>query len=483
MLDRLRSFQDVLAAAIADMAEHGFDSIERIAKWTRELRMAAERSMISPQSLEDQMRQGLAAIYRRMVDQGGIFKYNPGVERFTLENIKPTLRSELDRRIIASANLIKLNRAEAIEKTLRRFQGWSTSIPPGGVSAETRAEVKANVRKSLASLNWEERRVLIDQGHKLTASLSEILATDGGAIAAEWRSNFRQPGYDARPDHVERDGKFYLVRDSWAHQVGFVKKGPNGYYDEHEAVGQLPFCRCYAIWKFSLRDLPTDMLTAKGKAALAGAREQAARADATSEGVYATKAKNMHSNATKGHLASGGGVSEGVAGAQAHKGRARADSADFPHGGSSIPVPVDRDHDVAWMFVVSRNCERLYADRTLPRSITIKGKTFDPAQLGWAHERAEWLHMMRMVAAFLDLYGRHPGDQERVEIYLVSHQFGIAAEHEEADRMGVDWDAWEAWSRGELARLEHRAIRRPPIDPHVKPAPHDRREPMENVAA
>ena len=33
-------------------------------------------------------------------------------------------------------------RREAIAKTLRRFEGWSTSIQPGGVSAEKRAEVR-----------------------------------------------------------------------------------------------------------------------------------------------------------------------------------------------------------------------------------------------------------------------------------------------------------------------------------------------------
>jgi hypothetical protein len=267
-----QTFQEVLAAAIADIVESGYDSAERIEGWMRKLRLAAETSLISAASLEQQLRDGLAAVYRRMVDQGGALRYNPGVERFTLEKLRPALRGELDRRILASANLIKLNRAQAIDKTLQRFQGWSTSIPKGGVSGESRAEVKANVRKSLASLPFEERRVLIDQGHKLTAAISEIIATDGGAIAAEWHSNFRTPGYDYREDHRERDGKFYLIRDSWAHRAGLVKKSNAGYFDEHEAPGQLPFCRCWAIYRFALRDLPPEMLTAKGKAALASVR-------------------------------------------------------------------------------------------------------------------------------------------------------------------------------------------------------------------
>jgi len=281
---RDQSFQEVLAAAIDDLLANGFDSMERVDRWTRELRAAAERSLVSPESLEQQLRDGLAAIYRRMVDEGGILRFNQGVERFTLDKVKPTLRAELERRTMASANLIKLNRAESIEKTLRRFQGWSTSIPPGGVSGETRREIKKTVRKSLASLPFEERRVLIDQGHKMTAAISEIIASDGGAIAGRWRSHWRQAGYNYRPDHKDRDDKIYLIRDSWAHAAGLVRKGSVGYYDEVTAAGQEPFCRCYLIWLYNLRDLPADMLTAKGRAALgdaqARARADTARTDA-----------------------------------------------------------------------------------------------------------------------------------------------------------------------------------------------------------
>lgn len=266
------SFYDVLTAAIDDMIEKGFDSVERIERWTRELRAAAERSMVDPAVLEQTLRDGLASIYRKMVDRGGAMKFNPGVERFTIEKLRPILRSELDRRIMASASLIRLNRQQSIDKTLQRFQGWSTSLPPGGVSGETKRDVKTNVRKSLASLPFEERRVLIDQGHKLAASINEIIATDGGAIAGRWRSHWRQAGYNYREDHKERDEQVYLVRDSWAHQAGLVTPGIVGYYDDVTAVGQEPFCRCYMIWLYALRDIPADMLTAKGKEASTDAK-------------------------------------------------------------------------------------------------------------------------------------------------------------------------------------------------------------------
>lgn len=265
-------FQTTLDQAVEDMLAHGFDSVERVEMWTRRLREAARRALISPELLDEMLKERLASIYRRMVERDGILKFNPGVERFTYQRIKPKLRAELDRRIMASANLIRLNRDEAIEKTLRRFQGWSTSLPRGGVSAETRAEVKANVRKSMRSLPFEERRVLIDQGHKLVASINDVIAVDGGAIAAKWRSNWRQPGYDYREDHRERDDRIYLIRDSWAARAGLVKPARGvGHSDDVTQPGQEPFCRCYFVYLYNLADLPADMLTAKGKAALSSA--------------------------------------------------------------------------------------------------------------------------------------------------------------------------------------------------------------------
>jgi hypothetical protein len=267
-----RSFQQVLAAAIADLVEHGFDSLDRIERWKHELRQAAERSLASTAELDLMLRDALAAIYRRMIDRGQILKTNPGVERFTLDRVRPALRSELDRRIVAAANLIKLNRREAIDQTIRRFEGWSTSIPNGGTGAANKGKARKEIRKSVAGLPFVERRVLIDQGHKLTASLNEILATDGGAIAGRWSSRWRQPGYNYREDHKERDREVYLVRDSWAQAAGFVKPGRAGYYDKITPAGFEPFCRCSVVWLYNLRDVPREMITEKGKAALASAR-------------------------------------------------------------------------------------------------------------------------------------------------------------------------------------------------------------------
>lgn len=267
-----RDYFATITAAVNDLVEHGFDSMERVDYWTGEIRKAAERAHASPERLQQMLSDYLTLIYRRLVDRGEVARYHPGIARFTVDQLRPQLRAELDRRIMAAANLIKLKRAAAMEKTLQRFQGWSTSIPAGGTRNADRAEVKDNIKKALRSHTFEERRVLTDQGHKLTASISEVVAAGGGAIALVWHSHWRQVGYNYREDHKDRDGLVYLMRASWAVERGLVKPGPAGYYDKVTAVAEEPFCRCYAQYLYNLRDLPEDMITQRGREQLEAAR-------------------------------------------------------------------------------------------------------------------------------------------------------------------------------------------------------------------
>lgn len=262
---RKKTFYDIVTEAVNDMALHGFDSAERVAYWTERLRLAAAGATKSTADMTAMLRRALETIYLRLVDQGGVLRATPGVSRFTIERVKPTLRAELDRRILASASLIRLNKEEAIEKTIRRFQGWATSIPKGGSAEPEKQEAKASIRKSITSLPYVERRVLIDQGHKLGSAICNVVATGNGAIAATWKSNFAQPGYDYREDHRERSGKIFLIRDSWAHAKGLVKSGADGYTDDITQPAEEPFCRCRYVYIFHLRQLPADMITAKGR--------------------------------------------------------------------------------------------------------------------------------------------------------------------------------------------------------------------------
>jgi hypothetical protein len=135
-----------------------------------------------------------------------------------------------------------------------------------------RNDTKHDIRKALASLPFEERRVAIDQGHKLISDINNLVALDGEAIAAEWHSKWRQRGYDYREDHKERDLLVYAVRGCWAVEKGLIKPGPAGYTDEITRPAEEPFCGCYYRYIYNLRDLPANMLTEKGKEALQAAR-------------------------------------------------------------------------------------------------------------------------------------------------------------------------------------------------------------------
>ena len=271
------TFYETVTAAIRDITEHGYDSEHRVQFWTEQIRAAALASLTPPEVLEKALRDTLTAAYRRNVEQGAILRHHPGISRFTLERIKPKLRPELDRRIMASANLIKLSRQASIEKTLQRFAGWSTSVPIGGSDAVEKSAVKSDIRKALVSLPYAERRVAIDQGHKLLASINEIVSVEAGALAGRWRSRWRQAGYNYREDHKERDEHVYAVRGNWALAKGLMKAGPDGYTDDITKPGEEINCRCFMVFIYALRDLPADMLTAKGKTAL-GATQAEIRA-------------------------------------------------------------------------------------------------------------------------------------------------------------------------------------------------------------
>ena len=261
-------FYRLLTEAVAEFAEYGFTSMERVDYWSQRIREAAFAALVPQPVLEAELRSALTTAYRREVDLGHILKRHKGVSPFTLDKIKPRLRPELDRRIMASASQIKLNRTEAVETTIRRWQGWATSIPPGGSDAVGRVETKQKIRKSLAALPFEERRVAIDQAHKLVSDISDIIANDNGAIAGEWESNFRQRGYDYREEHKERDRKVYLIRGTWAVQRRLVKAGPAGFMDEITRPGEEVSCGCRYRYFYDLDQLPANMLTAAGLAAL-----------------------------------------------------------------------------------------------------------------------------------------------------------------------------------------------------------------------
>jgi len=273
----MASLFDTVADAINDFVENGYDSPQRVDYWSHLIRQAALVEMGSDIEIAARLRGSLDDLFRRLVDNGELLRRHPGVSRFTLERVKPALRAELTRRIMAATDLIKLDRENAVGLMERRFRAWMTSLPVNGTNVKgVKVPINVNVRKSIASLPYYQRRLVIDQGAKFTANLSEILAVDGGALAAEWRHIAPRASYTPRPEHVARDRQWYLIKGSWAHQQGLVKPGRNGYWDDvPDKAGMLINCSCWIIWAHALRDLPDEMLTARGRAELARIRKAA----------------------------------------------------------------------------------------------------------------------------------------------------------------------------------------------------------------
>ena len=264
---KFKTFNEVVMAAIKDFSEHGFDSISRLEKWQREITYAADRESNTTQ-VDERLKETLGRIFNQQITKGGILKRHK-LSAWKLESIKPSLRNELDRRIMASAQLIKLNREAMIQKTLQRFAGWSTSLPMGGSDAVDKRTEAENIKKSFHSLSYEVRRLSIDQGHKLKASLDDIVARDAGAIAGIWHCRHGGAAYDNRIDHLKRENHIYFVRDSWAMRDGYIKPAGNQYMDEITAPGQEVYCSCNYEWLYSVADLPSECITVKGRELIA----------------------------------------------------------------------------------------------------------------------------------------------------------------------------------------------------------------------
>lgn len=272
-----QQFYAVVNSAMDDFNEHGFDSQARLDKWLDAIRVAARAALIPEAQLNQLVRASLMKSFTRSLSKTRLQRAHPGLSQFTIESIKPKLRGELDRRIMASANLIKLNRTASIEKTLQRFSGWATSIPIGGSNVSDIDETR-RIRKGIAGLSFEDRRVSIDQGHKLNAAINDIIATDGGAIAYRWK-HVNEANYDARPEHEARDDEIFVIRGNWAITAGLMKLAGRKYSDQIDAPAQKPFCRCTAVYVYSVGDLPRDMLTEKGAESLRIARAAITRAN------------------------------------------------------------------------------------------------------------------------------------------------------------------------------------------------------------
>ena len=255
----MTTLNQVVTQAVKDIEENGYQSPDQINNWIKSI--LAVSNTYSEKEIYNYLKRSLGTKYDRLFNVD--IRKNHKIPEFKLEQIKPKLRAELDRRVMASAQLIKLNREAAIQKTIQRFSGWSTSIPAGGSKSVETNKTKLNIKTPLEELPFIERRVAIDQGHKLIANINDIVATDGGAIAAIWHSHWRDSSYNARHSHKERDGVIYVIPNNWALEQGLMKLDGHQYTTDITMVGEEVYCRCWYQYIYRVSELPDSMKTAK----------------------------------------------------------------------------------------------------------------------------------------------------------------------------------------------------------------------------
>lgn len=260
----MRELRVILSAAVKNLIANGFDD-ERVKTWSARLLGALSRTLLPVSFLRARLRMALSRELERVLTPAQIARRHRGVSRFTLKELAPQMQRELTQRIAASADLITLNREASIRRTLQRFQGWASAIPLGGTTRLSVSKETQLLRRHFASLPFEERRVIIDQGHKLVSSVNSIIAENGGAITARWHSHWRELNYDYRPAHKTHDGQLFVLRDNWALKAGLMKLAGRPYTDQLEQPAELPFCRCYYEYVYKLASLPEEMLTVKGR--------------------------------------------------------------------------------------------------------------------------------------------------------------------------------------------------------------------------
>ena len=266
------SFRLLLMEGIRKFATEGYSSELELQEWIAHLHLALDRELPSDKESKNMLTAVLGSVYARQLKRG-IFERIPGVSQYTIDRVAPYLRAELDRRIFASADLIRLRKRAVIDTTLQRFSGWVSSVPPEGTFDFSPRAISKRISTDVKQLKFEYRRVAIDQSHKMSANIAYTVAINEGAIGGIWHDRGEDDhNYDADPKHLARSGKWFLLRDSWAIEQGLVRRGSAPYYDSVDPVSQRPYCSCWMEWTTSPGGIPPELLTAKGRAWVSGVR-------------------------------------------------------------------------------------------------------------------------------------------------------------------------------------------------------------------
>ena len=266
-----RSFSTVLGLAVGAIALYGLLSSKQLKDWEKALIAAALFTFMQPKEMNVVLYKRLDGIYKDMVTDKKLLKKYPNMDRGAFDRAKDKILHRLALRKFLGADLIEKNYRESIDTVVRRFIGWASSVPAGGIKELDREVEKRKIQKAILSVDAEGKFIVRDQMHKFQTEIEEILSVDGQAIAAKWHSQWRVPGYNYREKHkhIDVSGEVFVIRDNWALQGRLMKLSGRKYTDSIIRPGMEPNCKCVYEYIYSLSDLPDDMLTAKGRAAIA----------------------------------------------------------------------------------------------------------------------------------------------------------------------------------------------------------------------
>lgn len=202
-----------------------------------------------------------------------------GITKASIKDLKPKFRKEVEDRVKISFNLMKNQEEELKQKMASRFINW--------VTIDSK-DVRGNTTSKQSLLNFLDfakengiaedhaKFILKDQTRKMIANLDDLVAKENNAIGGIWhnRGDRRVVGNPqgiyphsetkAHGNHWDREGKFYVFKDSWAYQKGYIK---GELYENLEdgGVGVAIGCRCRLEFIYDLRDVPYENLTARGR--------------------------------------------------------------------------------------------------------------------------------------------------------------------------------------------------------------------------
>jgi hypothetical protein len=256
----MSAFWKLLREAAGHFSRFGYTGQADIQNWRVRLLSAVERQL-DPEASRHRIVRALAGGFWKALGAGRIARKHGKVHKFSIQQLEPRFREELDRRMFAAAELLDGDRKLALERIQQRFVGMATA----GANPGEAASAARDIGKAARDARAHERMVAVDQTKKLVVTLDEIIAENEGSIGGFWDATW-DIERKHRPEHAARHDKFYLRRGSWADVEGLVRK-PDGYMDEWDMPGVLINCRCEYRYVYDIGDLPEELLTAKGRKA------------------------------------------------------------------------------------------------------------------------------------------------------------------------------------------------------------------------